>query len=93
MFLGNFQTLFDMAISVVEFLREGYKIRKVLATLRFWLKINVPKENYCILGIGVRGSVKKCFQSLCQKSSESFWVFFFIEKYKFRSTFFVIGIF
>jgi hypothetical protein len=29
-----------MAIPVVEFSREGYKIKKV-----FWLKINIPKEN------------------------------------------------
>ena len=30
---------------------------------------------------------------LCQKSSESFSIFFFIEEYQFRSTFFVIEIF
>jgi hypothetical protein len=40
-----------MVIRVVEFLREGYKIRKI-----FCLKINMPKGNNSILRIGVMES-------------------------------------
>ena len=45
------------------------------------------------------GGVKKCqnltfkVHFLYQKLSKSFSIFFFIEEYRFRSTFFVIGIF
>ena len=45
---------YDMAIPVVEFSREGYKIRKVLS-----LKSTVVKLNYWILRIGVVASCQK----------------------------------
>ena len=40
-----------MAIRVVEFSSGGYKIRKIFA----YVKINIPKENYWILRIGLMG--------------------------------------
>ena len=43
-----------MAIRVVEFSNGGDKIRKI-----FCLKINIPKGNYLILGIGLMGKCKK----------------------------------
>ena len=41
-----------MAIGVVEFSREGYKIRKV-----FCIRINIPKGNFWILRIGLAESL------------------------------------
>ena len=46
--------MYIMAILVVEFSREGYKIRKV-----FGSKSTVGKWNYWILRIGVVGSCQK----------------------------------
>ena len=46
--------IYTMAISVVEFPREGYKFRKF-----FLLKINIPKGNKSILRMGVVASCQK----------------------------------
>ena len=86
-----------MAIKVVEFSSGGggYKIRKIFA----YLRINTLKGNYRILRIRLMGGVKKSqnltfkVNFLCQKLSESFSIFLFIEEYQFRSTFFVIDFF
>ena len=43
-----------MALPVMEFQVQGYKIRKI-----FGLKINIPKGNYWILRIGVMGRCQK----------------------------------
>ena len=65
------------------------------------LRINILKENY--FENWVNGEVSKSAKSpnlltfkvifLSQKLSKSFSIFFFIEEYQFRSTFFVIDIF
>jgi hypothetical protein len=41
-----------MALPVMEFQDQGYKIKK-----GFWIKINLPKWNYWILRIGLTGSI------------------------------------
>ena len=79
------RSLQDMAILVVEFSRKGYKIRKV-----FGYKLTVVKWNHWFLQISV--GRWKC-QNLTFKNHPNLSDFFFIEKYKFRSTFFVIDIF
>ena len=82
----------NMAIPIVEFSREGYKIKKV-----FDWKSTYRKEiiELCKLveWVGVK-CLNLTFKNnfLCQKLSESFW-FFFIEEYEFRSTFLITSIF
>ena len=69
-------TRYIMAIPVMEFQVQGYKIRKI-----FCLKINIPKrkllnfENWC-------SGVKKC-QIICHKSSESFLLLTFFDNINF----------
>ena len=79
-----------MAIRVVVFSRVGYKIHKK----EVCLKINIPKENYWILRIGV---VRRCRKlptfDLRSQFSMSKIIgiclnFFFIEKCQFRRIFF-----
>ena len=65
----------------------------------FYLKINIPKDDHWILRIGVTGSCQEVtkfdFQSQFSMSKiiRIFLIFFFIEEYQFRGTFFVIDIF
>ena len=79
-----------MAILVVEFSSEGYKIRKV-----FGWKSTVVKSNHWILWIGVMGRCQKgqnlTFKVNCYiKSHRHLSDFFFIEEYKFRRTFLLL---
>ena len=79
-----------MAILVVVFSREGYKIRKVLA--RNQLQSNEIIEFL----MGRCQKVPKCdFKSdfFDVKNHQNLSDFFFIEEYKFRNKFFVSDIF
>ena len=85
--------IYIMAVPVVEFLREGYKIRKC-----FGSKLTVVKWNDWILRIGVMSRCQKGpkFDFKSQFSISKIigiFLIFFIEEYEFRSTFFVINIF
>ena len=83
-----------MAMKVVEFSREGYKIREI-----FGLKSMSSKENYHVLWIEIVASCQKVtksdFQSQFSKSKikRFFLILFHIWEYQFRSTFFVNDIF
>ena len=91
--LWFFAWLSGMAILVVEFSNGGYKIRKIFAEESTYL----PKENYVLnFEFWINGELSKsAFQSqfFMSKIIRIFLNFFFIEKYQFRSTFFVIDIF
>ena len=65
----------------------------------YWVKINIPNEIFLILGICVMGRYQKVqifdFQSQfsISKFIGIFLNFFFMQKYQFMSTFFIIDIF
>ena len=84
-------TVYIIAIPVVEFSREGYKIRKVLAK-------NQLQSNE-LIEIGVMRRCQKVpkfdFQSKFSMSKIIliFLIFFFIEEYEFRNTFLLLTFF
>ena len=99
-FYHHVQILYDVSNSIhhktCDYGNMGCRVFK--RGVQNCLKINVPKGNYWILRIGVMG---RCQSAKIWPSKSIFYVknhpnlsqFFFIEKYQFRSTFFVIDIF
>ena len=70
-----------MALPVMKFQDQEYRIREMIQNLRyFFLKINIPKENYWILRIGVMGtfdfqsqfSYRHLSKISCDQSSKSY---------------------
>ena len=86
-----------MAIRVGEFSSGGTKLERFLPKNQHTQRKLLNFENR--VNGEMSKSVKNCqnftfkVNFLCQKLSESFSIFFFIEEYQFRSIFFVIDIF
>ena len=80
-------------ISVVEFPREGYKIRKVFAYKSIFQKETILYfVNWCSSELSKSSKIWLSKSIFYVKNAADLSIFF-VEEYQFRCSFFVIGIF
>ena len=74
--IGVYCNAYSMALPVMEFQDQGYKIRKL-----FCKKIDIPKWNYWILRIGLMGSLSSLQKSEFLKLIISFFHYFWCQNW------------